>query len=157
MNALIHSVLLEERVGAVTEYKDTTHAAKWLVDNERDLVVVVIYQKTLMLGYVEEFWAEYADAPRRWASVNTMVAHEHFMLRLPSLDEHLAALLRRLARGALQDSVPTLTLTPTLPLALTLTLTRTACSCCSPTTARTASGTTTSSWVRPSTSCRCST
>ena len=27
------------------------------------------------------------------------------MLRLPSLDEHLAALLRRLARGALQDSV----------------------------------------------------
>ena len=33
------------------------------------------------------------------------VAHEHFMLRLPSLDEHLSALLRRMARGALQDTV----------------------------------------------------
>jgi arylsulfatase A-like enzyme len=33
------------------------------------------------------------------------VAHEHFMLRLPSLDEHLATLLRRMARGALQDTV----------------------------------------------------
>lgn len=33
------------------------------------------------------------------------VAHEHFMLRLPSLDEHLAGLLRRMARGVLQDTV----------------------------------------------------
>ena len=36
------------------------------------------------------------------ASVNTMVAHEHFMLRLPSLDEVLAAMLLRLAPTHLQ-------------------------------------------------------
>ena len=59
----------------------------------------------VMLGYVEEFWAEYADAPRRWASVNTMVAHEHFMLRLPSLDADLAAAIRRLRDTVLQDTV----------------------------------------------------
>ena len=57
------------------------------------------------LGYLEEWLDTYSDAPRRWASVNTMVAHEHFMLRLPSLDEHLAALLRRMARGALQEGL----------------------------------------------------
>ena len=59
----------------------------------------------VMLGYVEEFWAEYADAPRRWASVNTMVAHEHFMLRLPSLDADLAAAIRRLRDTVLQLSL----------------------------------------------------
>ena len=34
-----------------------------------------------------------------------MVAHEHFMLRLPSLDADLAAMLLRMAGTALQDTV----------------------------------------------------
>ena len=59
----------------------------------------------VMIGYLEEFWMGYAEAPRRWAAVNTMVAHEHFMLRLPSLDADLASLLLRLASSALQDTV----------------------------------------------------
>lgn len=79
------------------------------------------------LGYLESFLETYADSPRLWvrilpqgwplcaartlsrvalivwqASVNTMVAHEHFMLRLPSLDEVLAAMLLRLAPTHLQ-------------------------------------------------------
>ena len=59
----------------------------------------------VMIGYLEEFWGAYLDAPRRWAAVNTMVAHEHFMLRLPSLDADLAALLLRMAATSLQDTV----------------------------------------------------
>ena len=59
----------------------------------------------VMIGYLEEFWTGYADAPRRWAAVNTMVAHEHFMLRLPSLDADLAAMLLRMAATVLQDTV----------------------------------------------------
>jgi hypothetical protein len=34
-----------------------------------------------------------------------MVAHEHFMLRLPSLDDDLAAMLLRWASTVLQDTV----------------------------------------------------
>ena len=59
----------------------------------------------VMIGYLEEFWGAYRGAPRRFAAVNTMVAHEHFMLRLPSLDADLAALLLRLAAGVLADTV----------------------------------------------------
>jgi len=59
----------------------------------------------VMIGYLEEFWTGYLEAPRRWAAINTMVAHEHFMLRLPSLDADLAALLLRMAGTALQDTV----------------------------------------------------
>ena len=59
----------------------------------------------VLIGYLEEFWSTYADAPRRWAAVNTMVAHEHFMLRLPSLDADLAALLLRMASSVLRDTV----------------------------------------------------
>lgn len=59
----------------------------------------------VMIGYLEEFWSTYGDAPRRWAAVNTMVAHEHFMLRLPSLDADLAAMLLRMAGTVLQDTV----------------------------------------------------
>ena len=58
-----------------------------------------------MIGYLEEWWSSYASAPRRWAAVNTMVAHEHFMLRLPSLDADLAAMLLRMASTVLQDTV----------------------------------------------------
>ena len=59
----------------------------------------------VMIGYLEEFWTSYAEAPRRWAAVNTMVAHEHFMLRLPSLDADLANMLLRMASSVLQDTV----------------------------------------------------
>jgi hypothetical protein len=59
----------------------------------------------VIIGYLEEFWSTYQDAPRRWAAVNTMVAHEHFMLRLPSLDADLAAMLLRMAATVLQDTV----------------------------------------------------
>ena len=59
----------------------------------------------VMIGYLEEFWTTYLDAPRRWAAINTMVAHEHFMLRLPSLDADLAAMLLRIAPTILQDTV----------------------------------------------------
>lgn len=59
----------------------------------------------VLIGYFEEFWSAYVEAPRRFAVVNTMVAHEHFMLRLPSLDADLAALLLRLAPTMLQDTV----------------------------------------------------
>ena len=59
----------------------------------------------VMIGYLEEFWTAYLDAPRRFAAINTMVAHEHFMLRLPSLDADLAALLLRMAPTVLQDTV----------------------------------------------------
>ena len=58
-----------------------------------------------MIGYLEEFWTNYLEAPRRWAAVNTMVAHEHFMLRLPSLDADLAAMLLRMASTVLQETV----------------------------------------------------
>jgi arylsulfatase A-like enzyme len=47
----------------------------------------------------------YSTVPRRFASVNTMVAHEHFMLRLPALDEALSSLLERLEATTLQDTV----------------------------------------------------
>lgn len=56
----------------------------------------------VLIGYLEEWLALYASAPRRFASINTMVAHEHFMLRLPALDDALAAMLERLARNVLQ-------------------------------------------------------
>ena len=59
----------------------------------------------VMIGYLEEFWTSYQAAPRRFAAVNTMVAHEHFMLRLPSLDADLASLLLRMAATVLQDTV----------------------------------------------------
>ena len=59
----------------------------------------------VMIGYLEEFWSSYLDAPRRWAAINTMVAHEHFMLRLPSLDADLASFLLRMAGTVLQDTV----------------------------------------------------
>jgi len=59
----------------------------------------------VMIGYLEEFWSSYLEAPRRWAAVNTMVAHEHFMLRLPSLDADLASFLLRSAATILQDTV----------------------------------------------------
>ncbi len=59
----------------------------------------------VIIGYLEEFLSSYSDAPRKWASVNTMVAHEHFMLRLPSLDEDMAAMLLRMAPTVLQDTV----------------------------------------------------
>jgi len=59
----------------------------------------------VVVGYLEQWLHMYAAAPRRFAMVNTMVAHEHFMLRLPSLDETLSGLLERLASSTLQETV----------------------------------------------------
>ena len=47
----------------------------------------------------------YSSAPRRFASVNTMVAHEHFMFRLNALDDALSSLFLRLEADVLQDTV----------------------------------------------------
>lgn len=59
----------------------------------------------VLMGYLEQWLALYAAAPRRWASINTMVAHEHFMLRLPALDDALSTFLERHAAGLLRDTV----------------------------------------------------
>lgn len=37
--------------------------------------------------------------------MNTNIAHEHFMLRLSALDADLAAMLLRMAKGVLHDTV----------------------------------------------------
>ncbi|KAL1527039.1 hypothetical protein AB1Y20_015725 [Prymnesium parvum] len=54
VNQLIHQVLLEERMGSLSEFADSTYTLKWLLDNELDLVFVAIQQKHLSLPYVEE-------------------------------------------------------------------------------------------------------
>ena len=51
---VIHSILLEDRGGSSAPYQDATYAAKWLVDDEFDLVVVAVYQRFLVLSYVDE-------------------------------------------------------------------------------------------------------
>ena len=53
-------------------------------------------------SYLEEWLGIYSRAPRRFAVVNTNIAHEHYMLRLPALDADLAELLERLAPTVLQ-------------------------------------------------------
>ena len=53
-------------------------------------------------SYLEEWLGLYSRAPRRFAVVNTNVAHEHYMLRLSALDADLAELLERLAPTVLQ-------------------------------------------------------
>lgn len=50
---LIKNVLIEERSGTDSYYKDN-YALKWTFANENDLVFVVAYQKILQLTYIEE-------------------------------------------------------------------------------------------------------
>jgi len=54
VNALICNVLLEERGGTMDVYYDDSSAVKWHIDNEMDLLVAAVYQRTLSLGYVDE-------------------------------------------------------------------------------------------------------
>lgn len=50
---LIKNVLIEERSGTDSYYKDN-YALKWTFANENDLVFVVAYQKILPLTYIDE-------------------------------------------------------------------------------------------------------
>lgn len=50
---LIRNVLIEERAGTDSYYKDN-YALKWTFANELDLVFVVAYQKILQLAYIDE-------------------------------------------------------------------------------------------------------
>ena len=115
------------------------------------------------LGYVEEWLEVYADAPRRWASVNTMVAHlplHAAAMAIPTVvilancslvyrDATLPHTLCVLAMGAFTRwrtstsccGCPRLTSTsPDCCGGWRAACCRTLCCCCSPTTARTASG-----------------
>ena len=53
VDALIRTVLMEER-GGVDVYQDDANTVKWTLDNDLDLLFVVIYQRGLVLQYVEE-------------------------------------------------------------------------------------------------------
>lgn len=56
IDALIKEVLIEERAGANSYFKDS-YNIKWTFANELDLVFVVAYQKILQLAYIEELLA----------------------------------------------------------------------------------------------------
>ncbi|KAI9310431.1 signal recognition particle, alpha subunit, N-terminal-domain-containing protein [Dichotomocladium elegans] len=53
IDELIKNVLIEERAGTDTFLKGN-YALKWTFANEVDLVFVVVYQKILQLGYIDE-------------------------------------------------------------------------------------------------------
>jgi signal recognition particle receptor subunit alpha len=53
VDELIKNVLIEERAGTDSYYKDN-YALKWSFANEVDLVFVVAYQKILQLQYIDE-------------------------------------------------------------------------------------------------------
>ena len=53
VDALIRTVLMEER-GGVDVYQDDANTVKWTLDNDLDLLFIVIYQRGLVLQYVEE-------------------------------------------------------------------------------------------------------
>eukprot|EP01063_Lacrimia_lanifica_P024072 TRINITY_DN32042_c0_g1_i1.p1 TRINITY_DN32042_c0_g1~~TRINITY_DN32042_c0_g1_i1.p1 ORF type:complete len:597 (+),score=241.30 TRINITY_DN32042_c0_g1_i1:56-1846(+) len=61
VNQLIKTVLLEDRFGdecfTFDQYK-----LEWVLDNERELIVVVVYQQLLALGYVGSLLAEVRQA-----------------------------------------------------------------------------------------------
>ena len=58
---LIRTVLLEERAGK-SHHTCASYALKWALDNERQLVYVAIYQKSLTLAYVDELLARVPKA-----------------------------------------------------------------------------------------------
>ena len=53
VDALIRTVLMEER-GGVDVYNDDANTVKWTLDNDLDLLFVVVYQRGLVLQYVDE-------------------------------------------------------------------------------------------------------
>ena len=85
VNAVIHQVLLEVRQrvrvrlalpwrltrapahnpqdrAANDQYQDANYSAKWVVDNEMDIVVVAVYQRVLQLAYVDDLLTRAKDA-----------------------------------------------------------------------------------------------
>ena len=56
VDALVHAVLLEQRLG-VDVHHDGDSSVKWSVDNELDIVVIAVYQRILTLEYVDALLA----------------------------------------------------------------------------------------------------
>ncbi|KAG0043819.1 hypothetical protein BGZ83_010996, partial [Gryganskiella cystojenkinii] len=52
INSLIQDVLIEERASTQIYYKDN-HAVKWTFINDLDIVFIVVYPKSLALGYID--------------------------------------------------------------------------------------------------------
>ena len=61
INAVIHTILLEDRAASQDLYQDATYSVKWSVDNEMDLVVVAVYQRVIQLSYIDELLARCRD------------------------------------------------------------------------------------------------
>jgi len=53
VDSLIRTVLMEER-GGVDIYQDDASTVKWSIDNELDIIIVAIYQRGLVLQYIDE-------------------------------------------------------------------------------------------------------
>ena len=62
VNSAIHQVLLEDRAGALDQWQDANYTVKWSVDNEMDIVAVAVYQRVLVLGYVDELLTRVINA-----------------------------------------------------------------------------------------------
>ena len=61
VNAVIHTILLEDRTGKDL-YQDANYSVKWCIDNEMDIVVVAVYQRVIVLPYVDDLLSQCKDA-----------------------------------------------------------------------------------------------